>query len=629
MPLTQVPPVAIGGLVYGTAGFRGNAEDGRLDGVAYRCGVIAALRALSERGRLGTVEPEKRQAGQVWAIVGVMVTASHNPSCDNGFKIVDCDGGMLERRWEQYAVDLVTRGHRAEDIGRQLQHIAGVEQISSTVIVNARGTAVLIGQDTRTTSPSLARWIHRGAAAAAEYLCRDEGGVGRPSASSLQVVDVGVCSTPALHYAVWRMQRETWRPSSQALDAAERVLSEYEERLVAAFVQATASSPAAGDAASARTTMVVDCANGAGAPLLQRLCERLPPACPYRFVLVNTAVGDADHLNERCGADYVQRNRQAPAVWDSPLARSPPECAGSLDGDADRLVCFFHPTPNALCLLDGDHMVALLVDFVVGALLHASDDDGGETVANRPEGRRPWRVGVALTAYSNAACVAFLHRLRKSCEVQQQTRVPNVSLDIVFAETGVKHLERQAREYDIGIYFEPNGHGTVLWPCLNTSPPATQRHLPAALQLLARLANPAIGDGVANLLLLLAVLHARQWSLAMWHDALFTPLPAVHRTVRVPDRHLIVTRGAHYELLQPEALRDSVNQLVQAVSAAPPIEPHHPADAATPAPRVLIRPSGTEDIVRIYVEASPKPLAEQLAADVEDAVIRILHPSMP
>lgn len=29
--------------------------------------------------------------------------------------------------------------------------------------------------------------------------------------------------------------------------------------------------------------------------------------------------------------------------------------------------------------------------------------------------------------------------------------------------TGVKHLHHKALEYDIGIYFEANGHGTVIF----------------------------------------------------------------------------------------------------------------------------------------------------------------------
>jgi phosphoacetylglucosamine mutase len=33
----------------------------------------------------------------------------------------------------------------------------------------------------------------------------------------------------------------------------------------------------------------------------------------------------------------------------------------------------------------------------------------------------------------------------------------------VMAKTGVKYLHHKAVEFDIGIYFEANGHGTVIF----------------------------------------------------------------------------------------------------------------------------------------------------------------------
>ena len=34
-------------------------------------------------------------------------------------------------------------------------------------------------------------------------------------------------------------------------------------------------------------------------------------------------------------------------------------------------------------------------------------------------------------------------------------------VDVCCVPTGVKHLHAKALEFDVGVYFEANGHGTV------------------------------------------------------------------------------------------------------------------------------------------------------------------------
>ena len=36
-------------------------------------------------------------------------------------------------------------------------------------------------------------------------------------------------------------------------------------------------------------------------------------------------------------------------------------------------------------------------------------------------------------------------------------------MEPVYAATGVKNLHKKAEHYDIGVYFEANGHGTVIF----------------------------------------------------------------------------------------------------------------------------------------------------------------------
>lgn len=107
-----------------------------------------------------------------------------------------------------------------------------------------------------------------------------------------------------------------------------------------------------------------------------------------------------------------------------------------MDGDADRLV-YFHVlnTPNKrLALVDGDKILSLFASYVKEQL-----DILGETVA---------RLGIVQTAYANGPSTDFLK---------------HNGLEVVVTPTGVKYLHEKAAEYDIGIYFEANDHGTILF----------------------------------------------------------------------------------------------------------------------------------------------------------------------
>ena len=72
---------------YGTSGFR--AEASILESTVYRVGILAALRSIKTQ-----------------AVIGLMITASHNHVSDNGVKIADPGGEMLSQQWEPFADSL-------------------------------------------------------------------------------------------------------------------------------------------------------------------------------------------------------------------------------------------------------------------------------------------------------------------------------------------------------------------------------------------------------------------------------------------------------------------------------------------------------------------------------------------
>lgn len=108
---------------YGTAGFRGPADDGQMGFIVKRSGITAALRS--------------RKTGKA---TGLMITASHNPVRDNGVKVTEPLGEMLVPSWEVHATELTN----ADDLDAEIGKVIKSEGISSC----SEGLVVL-GRDTR------------------------------------------------------------------------------------------------------------------------------------------------------------------------------------------------------------------------------------------------------------------------------------------------------------------------------------------------------------------------------------------------------------------------------------------------------------------------------------------------
>lgn len=85
-----------------------------------------------------------------------MVTASHNQKEDNGVKIVEVDGHMLDQSWEGLAEDLIN----AKDLGAFLLEFDNSPRrmmlgFLESVFAPMSFVHVCLGMDTRESSPRL------------------------------------------------------------------------------------------------------------------------------------------------------------------------------------------------------------------------------------------------------------------------------------------------------------------------------------------------------------------------------------------------------------------------------------------------------------------------------------------
>ncbi|GAA5903540.1 hypothetical protein JCM8208_003619 [Rhodotorula glutinis] len=429
--------------------------------------------------------------------------------------------------------------------------VATVRQvIQATGVDLAVKAKVVFGHDTRPSCRSLVRAVVDGLAA----LDTDQ-------------VNAGLVTTPQLHYLVRCLNTEG-TPEAYG----EPSVDGYYRKLANAY-----STLATGR--HLLPALTVDCANGVGAPKLKEFLKVVGnDLLPIIAVRDNTT--QAGHLNFDCGADYVKTQQRAPRN----VELVPWQRYASFDGDADRIVFYYADADGVFHLLDGDKIAGLVAGFIMDLVKDAGLDD-------------KVKVGVVQTAYANGASTKYL------------TGVLGVPVTCV--PTGVKHLHHAAESYDVGVYFEANGHGTVLFSPSTLSTIAS--HTPSSpsasaalanLRALVDLINQTVGDAISDMLLVETILLHRQWSPAEW-DRAYSDYPNRLVKVLVADRTQFVTSDAERRLDKPEGVQDAIDEVVKKVDGG----------------RSFVRPSGTEDCVRVYAEAATRDAADELA----NTVARIVH----
>lgn len=194
--------------------------------------------------------------------------------------------------------------------------------------------------------------------------------------------------------------------------------------------------------------------------------------------------------------------------------------------------------------------------------------------------------GVIQTAYANGASTNYLSSL---------------GIKTVCTKTGVKHLHHAALDFDIGVYFEANGHGTVLFN--DSAISKLEKEGQSEILALAKLVNQTVGDAFSDMLAVEAVLYLLDWSIETW-AAMYSDYPNRLMKVKIANRADIQVTNAERTCLAPAGLQDKLDALVAPVANG----------------RSFVRASGTEDVVRVYAEADTVENCNKLSIDVANLV---------
>jgi ribosomal protein S18 acetylase RimI-like enzyme len=174
-------------------------------------------------------------------------------------------------------------------------------------------------------------------------------------------------------------------------------------------------------------------------------------------------------------------------------------------------------------------------------------------------------VAVIHTGYSNKAFLEFIH---------------NLGISTVCSATGVKNLHAEALKYDISIYFESNGHGTVLF----------NKYYPE-LQKLQQFFHPTIGDGIMDMFAVLFILQEMKLRGEDWKD-FYNEYPYSLFKMEVANKDEFLTTKNELRLEKPQTLQTYIDSV---------------CDDDT---RAFVRASGTENYLRVYVESGSDEMVE-------------------
>lgn len=296
----------------------------------------------------------------------------------------------------------------------------------------------------------------------------------------------------------------------------------------------------------------------------------------------------------------------------------------SFDGDADRIVYFIpdFKTGN-LDVLDGEKLLTLLT-MAFFKIISEIDECFKECLKIDPLMKwidfKQWHFGIVQTAYANSSSRKFLEKTYK------QTWP---AFEFITSPTGVKYSHHFASQFDWGIYFESNGHGAFVFKAQQRrliqsyagflekhylskgKPFKKQLTLFKLLDSWFGLTNLAAGDSMANFLLIQSGLRLLDLSVEKWHGV-YKEMVASNTKCQVKDKSKIKVNFSEDRIVTPPEIQFGIDKII----------------GGFPNSRAFVRPSGTEDIVRIYVETKTKGENEIVREKIKRLIVsnEIINP---
>jgi phosphoacetylglucosamine mutase len=491
-------------ILYGTSGFRMDSSIM----ISYIPLISIGIKFLFE-------EMEKDNKNEDNIILGLCFTASHNPPNDNGIKIVDRNGMMLEEKYE-----------------RLLERVINGDTLEKKICSGKKRKILLIAKDTRTSGIYLKEILTK-------------------NLKNIKCFDIGTMTTPQFHNTVLYFSRMVNLGFSleESIDFSKKYYTDMINNLIR-------------DLKIDISDIIVDCSNGVGYIVMKNIAHKYPEIIHN---LMNTSIGEHNKLNVCCGSDFLMTKKK--------MNYNPPngKLNASLDGDADRMILWGIDENNKFLLIDGDYQMAFIFKLIIKFLENEKDNI--------------ITVGVIHTDYANGGLIDMVDNTETS---------NNIIVTRKSVPVGIKNLIQEAKKYDISVYFEQNGHGSVI---INNDYGIKK------IKIMSRIFSKIIGDGIHNLLGIVYLLKESGYHWTNIYN-LFNRRESILKKIDWIEATTFTTDGQMVRLVDPFKIDKNIMDLLNSYEFL--------------GCRVFLRPSGTEPCLRLYAEND-----SHNSKNLEDLVTRI------
>lgn len=538
MNILKIEPNA----TYGTSGFRKESSSGELIPIIHRCTLFSYNHSINNY----KVVLNNKELYFCPQSTGIIITASHNPIKDNGIKLISTNGRLLNEKEIEICEEFVNK-----KINNFFNNEMGI---------------LLVFRDTRPSGEELIKEIEK---------------IGK--LINYKIINCGIVSTPLAHFIVYEFNKQlkilnnlsdplnklTQSIKKKGLKinipSIENIKEKYFQIMknFLNFIPSLNNNPNL-SLEFDYLKIYYDSANGVS----ENIINSFNKIINKDFMKLITPSGI---LNENCGAEYF-KYYGLPSNFN--FNNKKDELLVSFDGDMDRIIFL-----KENYIFDGDDLIVNFSEFILNTF------NKNKIKAN---------IGIIISDYTNLGCFNFLNKLSLNIKKKSNNLL---KINIIRAKTGIANFINEGLKYDLSIYFEPNGHGGIIFSNEFYFPEEINCKDLLIIKESRNIFHPLIGDPLSVLLFSLKI---------GFFNKKFEKTPSILKNIHLNNKDILNKLNLNIKLFED----------LKCICKECKIKENHFIKN-----RIFIRPSGTEPLIRIFIESECENNIKVISKQIDELLI--------